>query len=100
LTKSSAKPEALIKAVDTGTLPHVDVHPQFRALLKHKAYFCRWLHDHIGPHAGLCSYLGFCASELFSQENSICKSADLNLVFHPDTKPSDEQCLNRPLSRP
>ena len=66
LTKSSAKPEALISAVDAGTLPQVDVHPEFRALLKLKACFCRWLHDHIGPHAGLCSCLGVCVSEILA----------------------------------
>ena len=40
LTKSSAKPEALIKAVNTGILPNVDKHPPFRELMKdkHKAY--------------------------------------------------------------
>ena len=40
LTKSSAKPQALMKAVDTGVLPNVDKHPPFRELMKnkHKAY--------------------------------------------------------------
>ena len=40
LTKASAKPEALMKAVDTGVLPNVDKHPPFRELMKnrHKAY--------------------------------------------------------------
>ena len=40
LTKSSAKPDALIKAVNTGWLPNVDKHPSFRELMrnKHKAY--------------------------------------------------------------
>ena len=40
LTKASAKPQALIKAVDTGVLPNVDKHPPFRELMKHrhKAY--------------------------------------------------------------
>ena len=42
LTKSSAKPLALIKTVDTGILPNVDKHPPFRELMKdkHKAYSC------------------------------------------------------------
>ena len=41
LTKSSAKPAALIKAVETGWLPNVDKHPPFRELMrgKHKAYY-------------------------------------------------------------
>ena len=40
LTKTSAKPQFLIKAVDTGILPNVDKHPPFRELMKnrHKAY--------------------------------------------------------------
>ena len=40
LTKASAKPQALMKSVDTGILPNVDKHPPFRELMKnkHKAY--------------------------------------------------------------
>ena len=40
LTKASAKPDALVKAVDTGVLPNVDRHPPFRELMqhRHKAY--------------------------------------------------------------
>ena len=40
LTKQSAKPDALVKAVDTGVLPNVDKHPPFRELMqnRHKAY--------------------------------------------------------------
>ena len=40
LTKASAKPDALIRAVNTGSLPNVDKHPPFRELIqgKHKAY--------------------------------------------------------------
>ena len=43
LTKSSAKPDALIKAVTTSTLPNVDMHPPFRDMMKykHKAYHAR-----------------------------------------------------------
>ena len=43
LTKSSIKPDALIKAVDLGLLPNVDVNPEFRSLLKHKAFCTHWL---------------------------------------------------------
>ena len=43
LTKNSAKPEALQKAVSTGVLPTVDEHPPFRSLLKHKAYLASWI---------------------------------------------------------
>eukprot|EP00973_Karenia_brevis_P022937 3158876-Karenia_brevis.AAC.1 len=40
LTKNSADPEILIKAVTTGVLPKVDQNPAFRELMrdKHKAY--------------------------------------------------------------
>ena len=43
LTKNSAKPEALLKAVSSGILPTIDEHPPFRSLLKHKAYLASWL---------------------------------------------------------
>ena len=43
LTKNSAKPDALLKAVSTGTLPTVDAHPPFRSLIKHKAYLATWI---------------------------------------------------------
>jgi hypothetical protein len=43
LTKHSAKPDELIKAVETGNLLQVDIHPPFRSLLKHKAFLCLWL---------------------------------------------------------
>ncbi len=39
LTKHSAKPDALVKAVETGFLRNLDIHPPFRTLLKNKAFF-------------------------------------------------------------
>ena len=49
LTKHSAKPDVLIQAVDAGILPNVDSNPEFRTLVKHKAYLAAWccqnLHD-------------------------------------------------------
>ena len=39
LTKQSAKSDALRKAVDTGTLTDVDMHPPFRTLLQHKGIY-------------------------------------------------------------
>ena len=47
LTKHSAKPDNLIKAVVTGMLPNVDVHPAFRSLLKHRAYLSDWSREHL-----------------------------------------------------
>lgn len=43
LTKNSAKPEALQKAVSTGILMTIDEHPPFRTLFKHKAYLASWI---------------------------------------------------------
>ena len=45
LTKDSAKPDELIKAVLTGILPNCDKHPPFRELMqqKHRAYLMTWL---------------------------------------------------------
>ena len=44
LTKHSAKPDAIIKAVEQGKLQNIDKHPPFRTLLKHKAFFLgKWL---------------------------------------------------------
>ena len=40
LTKHSAKPDALITSVETGSLRQVDCHPLFRTTLQHKA-FCQ-----------------------------------------------------------
>ncbi len=45
LTKSSASPEALIKAVETGFLPQVDSQPMFRDGLKHKAFLSQVVQD-------------------------------------------------------
>ncbi len=42
LTKHSAKPDNLLKAILTGFLPNVDAQPLFRELVKHKAYFVAW----------------------------------------------------------
>ena len=45
LTKSSAKPDALIKAVALATLPNADKNPVFRKLMAphHKAWLARWI---------------------------------------------------------
>lgn len=52
LTKSSAKPDNLINAVDTGILPQVDVHPPFRDLMQHKAYMSWWVAEYLEPQDG------------------------------------------------
>ena len=43
LTKSSAKSDNLRKAIQTGRLTDIDVHPAFRSLTSHKAYWAQWL---------------------------------------------------------
>ena len=55
LAKSSAKSDALYKSVSTGILPNLDMHPQFRSLLKLKAYLSKWLYSTFGPQAPFLS---------------------------------------------
>ena len=43
LTKHSAKADELIRAVSSGDIQQVDLHPPFRSLLKHKAFLCYWI---------------------------------------------------------
>ncbi len=43
LTKHSAKPDAIIQAVESGYLKNIDKHPPFRTLLKHKAFLGKWI---------------------------------------------------------
>ena len=47
LTKASARPDQLIKAVITGNLLQIDVHPSFRSLIQHKAYLVNWCINHL-----------------------------------------------------
>ena len=42
LTKHSAKPENLVNAIKTGTLPTIDNHPNFRSLMQHRSYVTNW----------------------------------------------------------
>jgi hypothetical protein len=58
LTKHSAKPDELIRAVETGLLKQVDVHPPFRSLLKHKAYLGLWITRFVKNPLKVVSFLG------------------------------------------
>ena len=58
LTKISAKPDALRKAVDTGILPDVDMHPPFRTLMQHRAFLSQWLCTYLGDHCTHCFFIG------------------------------------------
>ena len=42
LTKTSAKADNLITAVKTRELLDVDIHPNFRTLMEHKAFLSTW----------------------------------------------------------
>ena len=63
LTKMSAKADALRKAIDTGTLPDVDMHPSFRTLMQHKAFLADWLVNYVGHHCRHCLFLGSALQE-------------------------------------
>ena len=51
LTKHSAKPDQLLKTIETGISECCDVHPPFRTLIKHKAFLVDWMvHFLKNPH--------------------------------------------------
>ena len=58
LTQHSAKPDTLIKAVNTGELPHCDTHQSFRSLLKHRAYLARWIVRELPRPQGIAYFAG------------------------------------------
>ena len=58
LTKASALTDELVKAVNTGILPEVDIHPPFRELLQHKAFLVEWMMDNIENAATAVAFLG------------------------------------------
>ena len=47
LTKSSAKADNLITVVKTGRLSDVDVHPNFKTLMEHKAFLSLLCVEHV-----------------------------------------------------
>ena len=57
LTKSSARPDELVRAVTTGNLPEEDVHPPFRTLMQHKALLATWVCDNMESR-DVISFLG------------------------------------------
>ena len=60
MTKESAQPDNLVKAVTSGILPDADKHMPFREMMKgkHKAYFMNWLCKHISNVHTVHSFLG------------------------------------------
>ena len=63
LTKSSIKPDNLVKAVTTGKLLNADKQPNFRELMadRHKAYYAlaSWLCRNISKAISVISFLGY-----------------------------------------
>ena len=57
LTKQNIKADALIKAVETGILNNIDMHPSFRELLKHRAYM-QWIATHVPQAAVVACFMG------------------------------------------
>ena len=58
LTKHSARPDALIDAVESGVLKNLDVHPPFRTLLKNKAFFLsRWIAGYLDQPERILTFL-------------------------------------------
>ena len=47
LTKASAKADNLITSVKIGRLLDVDIHPNFRTLMKHKAFLSTWCRTYL-----------------------------------------------------
>ena len=58
LTKQSAKSDELRKAVISGTLKEIDLHPAFRMLMQHKAFLSQWLDIHLPVCGRHSSFLG------------------------------------------
>ena len=58
LTKSSALADELVKAVNTGILPEVDIHPPFRELLQHKAFLVEWMIENTQAVSTAVAFLG------------------------------------------
>ena len=57
LTKHSAKPDAIIQAVESGYLKNIDKHPPFRTLLKHKAFLGKWIAGNLKKPLEVISFL-------------------------------------------
>ena len=87
LTKTNAKPDALIKTVTTGYLPNVDKHPPFRELMKHKhkAYttfectdeLVSWLVYNVDNAYEVCTFLSLPVEKRIEQYLVSCNSITL-----------------------
>ena len=82
LTKSSAKPDQLVKTIETGVMQNVDVHPPFRSLLKHKAFLSQWVADYMHDARQAITFMAEDISQdMHSIFNSVCSTKFLNPIF-------------------
>ena len=84
LTKQSAKPDTLIRAVRTGVIPGVDTSPPFRSTLKHRAFVMNFLVETLGYSSLDAVHCQFFGSDIDSYpdqetqetgENCVCNSS-------------------------
>ena len=70
LTKNSAKPDALLRTIESGRILNVDKHPPFRELMKskHKAYFglAQWIAANIRHPEEVHSFLGIHVADVMA----------------------------------
>jgi hypothetical protein len=69
LTKRSAKPDNLLTAVETGVLPAVDTHPNFRELLNYKAFTLSWVAECIHTELPITTFF---AIPMFDGSRKLC----------------------------
>ena len=93
LTKASALADELAKAVNTGILPEVDIHPPFRELLQHKAFLIEWLIVNIENVATAVAFLG---TDIGDIQNVLLQHAFLNTLWNVCAviTVSSEHCRN------
>ena len=93
LTKASALADELVKAVNTGILPEVDIHPPFRELLQHKAFLIEWLIVNIENVATAVAFLG---TDIGDIQNVLLQHAFLNTLWNVCAviTVSSEHCRN------
>ena len=76
LTKSSVRPDNLVKAIADGLLPNVDSNPEFRSLVKHKAYLTAWCCQSLKDPQNICYFMnipiGKYVTAFFQDYNTYC----------------------------
>ena len=97
LTKISSKADNLITAVKTGRLLDVDIHPNFRTLMEHKAYLSTWCRTFLQKGEGC--FLPECFED-FSRTNSTrrtipCDVCENSHVFRESRCFENNVCICR-----